>query len=394
VWLRIGRVVPRSTSLLLRAARTHKREDRLTELLAVVLAGHRDFAHRLLRAAGLRGRGEVDVSTQVRTARGKFVDMQLLSLDHDGTVVGRLWSEHKTGSAYSPGQLPGYAEDLDRMNGPRQLITVVDRLDEAPPSPDWERFTWRQIAVLAWEAGREAAGPNWREAALAPDGPARQWLLLELLSYLEEEHKTVVDPLTHVHVAAFANTSQTHEILFALLEIVGELSAHDPDGVDYPADYLNHYWQPFKADGTWAQPLDGNFELTLLETDEWTYNRAGEPAFGAGFTLPGDLKDTLRSTAQQPWREELEAEGFTIGGWDDWLHVYRTMYLAELIAKGPTIDAQAQALAWWTDESFAIVAGHDPKVTWTPPVKKSRAKATSRTEQATGGDAPDGAPAV
>jgi hypothetical protein len=388
--------VPRSKPLLLRAARTHKREDRLTELLAVVLAGHQVFAHRFLHAAGLHARGDVEVSTQVRTARGKFVDLQLVSLDLDGRVLGRLWSEHKTGSGYSPGQLPGYADDLDGIGGARRLITIVDSLDEAPVSPHWERFTWRQIALLAWKAGREAGGGlRWREAALGPDGPAQQRLLVELLSYLEEEHDTVLDPVTHVHVAAFAKSSETHDILFTVLERAADMSAHDPDeGVGYPKDYFNQYWQAFKSDGTWAQPLEGYLELTVSESDEWTYDRAGEPAFGAGFTLPGDLQDQLRSAACAPWRGPLEAQGATIAEWDGYVRVYRTLYLAELIGKGPTIDAQAQALAKWVDESFAIVTAHDPGVTRVPPVKRGRAKAAAAADGPDGGDGPDGAGAV
>lgn len=377
--------VPHSATLLLRAARTHKREDRLTELLAVVLVGHQGFAHRFLRAAGLRAGGEVEVATQVRTSRGKFVDLQMVSLDLDGTVLARLWSEHKTGSAYGPGQLPGYADDLDAIGGPRQLITIVDRRHDACASPRWERFTWRQVAVLAWEAGRDAAGTGWREAALSPDGPARQRLLLELLSYLEEEHDTVLDPVTHVHVAAFAKASETHDILYTLLERAADLSAHDPDdGVGYPKDYFNQYWQAFKSDGTWALLLEGYLELMVAESDEWTYDRAGEPAFGAGIVLPGDLHDHLRSAACQPWRTALEFQGVTIAKWDDFVRVYRTFYLAELIAMGPTIDAQALALKKWADESFAIVAANDPQVTRTPPTKKRPAKATESGEPGVG----------
>ena len=355
----------------------------MTELLAAVLSGHQGFAHRLLLAARLPAGGGVEVGTQVRTARGKVVDLQMVSLDFDGTVLGRLWSEHKTGSAYSPGQLPGYADDLDGIGGSRRLITIVDRLDEAKCSPRWERFTWRQIAVLAWQAGRASGGPRWREAALGPNAPAQQRLLLELLSYMEEEHDTVLDPVTHMHVATFARTSETHDILFTLLERAADLSAHDADdGVGYPRDYFNQYWQAFKSESTWAIPLEGYLELTVAEGDEWTYSRAGEPAFGAGYSLPGDLRDELRAAARQPWRELLEAKGVTIAEWDGWVRVYRTLYLAELIPKGSTIDAQAQALAKWADDSFAIVAAHDPKVTRTRPDTKRR----SRSAVLPGGD--------
>jgi hypothetical protein len=82
---------------LLRAARTAKREDRLTEIFSVVLAAHRGLAMRLLKESGLLdGRGApmaIEVATQVRTHRNKLVDLQLVGLDKDGSVAMRLWSE-------------------------------------------------------------------------------------------------------------------------------------------------------------------------------------------------------------------------------------------------------------------------------------------------------------
>lgn len=106
---------PRSPTLLLEAARAHKRDDRLTDLLAVVLAGHQGFARSLMRRARVEvpNTVTVEMTTQVRTERGKFVDVTLVALARGWTVVGRVWSEHKTGSAYSLGQLPGCAEELE-----------------------------------------------------------------------------------------------------------------------------------------------------------------------------------------------------------------------------------------------------------------------------------------
>jgi hypothetical protein len=92
---------------LIRAARTAVREDRLTEILAVVLEAHHPFARRLISEAGLSARGIVEVSTQVATPRGKRIDLQILSIDAQGHLVARLWAEHKTGSPFSVGQLEG-----------------------------------------------------------------------------------------------------------------------------------------------------------------------------------------------------------------------------------------------------------------------------------------------
>ena len=86
---------------LIRAAGTSIREDRLTELLAVVLDSHRPFARRLMREADLPPGDDVEVSPQVSTPGGKRIDLQVVSMDAKGHPLGRLWSEHKTGSAFS-----------------------------------------------------------------------------------------------------------------------------------------------------------------------------------------------------------------------------------------------------------------------------------------------------
>lgn len=271
---------------------------------------------------------------------------------------------------------------------------IVDRLDQAPPGR-WERFTWRQIAEWAWEAGRDTGGAGWHEAALEPDSPAQQRLLVELLSYLREEHHTVIDPVTHVHVAAYAKASETQDMLYGLLADAGDLCGYDrEDGVDYHKEDFSQYWQIFNGDDTWAQPLDGYPELTIAESDGWTIDRAGEPAFGAGFTLPPDLHDQLRSADLLPWRERLSAEGVTVTEWESHVRVYRTLYLAELIAKGPTIDSQARAVARWADESFAIVAAHPPNITRTPPVKRRGKEAASPDEVSSAAPTSDDPPAL
>lgn len=154
---------------MLRAARTWIREDRLTELLRVVLLGNRAFAHQLLSHNDIRlpAKGPVEVATQVWTGSGRRIDIQLLSYDGSGEhVVGRLWSEHKTGSGYSEGQLPDYARDLERFPGPKRLITIANRLDDAEKDPldRWRRLTWRQVVSLADAAGRTERH-DWREHA-------------------------------------------------------------------------------------------------------------------------------------------------------------------------------------------------------------------------------------
>jgi hypothetical protein len=123
--------------------------------LAVVLDGSPRFAQRMLTAAKLWPEGadsavEFKVSTQHRTRRGKYVDLQLLALGDNGHPVARLWSEHKTGSPYSQGQLTGCATELARIPDAGRLVTIVDARDfpRAPLGP-WDSWACRNVASWA-----------------------------------------------------------------------------------------------------------------------------------------------------------------------------------------------------------------------------------------------------
>lgn len=366
---------PRS---LLRAVRTAIREDRLTELFAVVLDGHPAVARRILERAELPSEGAVEVSTQVRTRRGKRVDLQLVALDADQHVVGRLWSEHKTGSGYGPEQLPNYAAELAEFPGKTQLITIVDQLVEAD-DPRWKRLTWQEVATMMTEVGCAEDGPEWRQRAISGDTLARQRLLHELLSYMEEEHGTMLDPIDHLDVIAFARANRTSELLVAVMERAAEQSSLTPDGPVgcSPKDDWGAYWQCFKRPGSWAERLEGYAELHAGDEDLWAYPRVGEPAFGAGFTLPIKYYDMLRDSTNREWLQAVEGEGFSVAADVDgyYARVYRTKYVAELISAGD-MDAQATVLARWMDDAVDALEKHDPGLQPVPdPPKRGSRKA-------------------
>jgi hypothetical protein len=372
--------------------RRAKREHRLTDLFALVAEAHSGFANRLFDAAGLSKVAVVRAQIEVPTRRGRSVDLELLGLDGRGTAVARLWSENKTGAAYQPNQLPDYAEDLPLVPAQRQLITVVDDPSEVPvddlqpQAPRWRGFTWREVAVMAWEAGRAAADPPdrpvWRQAALRPTAPASERMLVELLSYLEEEHGVVLDPLGHENVAAFAHFVETGQVIEEVVKRASEFAAVDVDDAFAWSEDLDSLWQCFVSDGTWAAGIEGYPELQAADTDRWSRNRIGEPAFGVGYTLPGRLAQQLLSTDSRTWRDAVEAAGFSVfaDDDDDFVRVWRTKYLAELIPAGVTLDMQAHELARWVDDSLSVLAQHDPGVTLPP--KPSRRRRTSSDETA------------
>jgi hypothetical protein len=386
----------RAALSLLGAVRRAVREHRLTDLFAFTLEAHPAFANRLLTATGLPEAEEVETDVEVRTRRGRPVDLEVIALDAHGGRIARLWSENKTGADYQPDQLPDYASDLPDTPSARQLITIVNDLAEvpedadSPDSPRWRAFTWRDIAVMAWEAGRAAVPlerrPEWREEAMKRSAPLSERILAELLNYLEEEHGVVLEPLGHAHVAAFAYAVETGTIIEELLKRAGELMHADADGEPDWSEDGDAAYQLFAAEATWAEALEGYPELQAADTDRWSADRLGEPAFGVGYTLPGALRDKLLSSDARQWRDAVEAEGFSVADDNGLMRVWKTKYLAELIPKGATHEVQARELAQWGDEALRVLAQHDPDVTLPPkPVRRRRKGEAAEAED--GGEA-------
>ncbi len=363
----------RAPRLLFSAVQRAAREHRLTDLFVLTLEAHLLFANRLLRACGLPDAAAVETDTEVKTRHGRPVNLEVVALDARGERIARLWSENKAGARYQRDQLHDYATDLPESPARRQLVTIVDDRSEvpedavSPAAPRWRAFTWRDIAVMAWEAGREAAGdedrPDWREKAMRPSARASERILTELLTYLEEEHGVVLEPLGHAHVSAFAYMAETSSILHDLLKRAGELIHVDADGAVAWSDEGDGLWQFFDSTGTWVESLDGYPEAQGGGQRPVELERVGEPAFGAGYSLPAKkLRDWLFSSELRAWRDAVEADGFSVADDGDILRVWRTKYAVELIPHGVTHEAQAQELARWVDGALTALAGHAPNV--------------------------------
>jgi hypothetical protein len=321
-------------------------EDRLTDLLALALESHVHFANRLLETAGLPAADEIEVVTQVPTAEGRRVDLQILGYSAAGKVT-RLWSENKDGARYQREQLPSYATALARFPERRRLITVVASKAEAPQDEvtpaRWECLTWREIAHMALQAGRDSAGrpgsADWRTDAARPQAPASERILLEFVRYLEEEHGVVLRPLGHENVAAMAHIADT---VASIRELLNQLSAA----------------------GTWGARLGGSFAMEAGTSDSWALNPVVESALGAGYSFYPGAKhaDILLSEELESWRADLAYSGFGFSTRGAWVRVWRTKYLAELIPAGRTLDLQAQALAVWIDDTATTLAANDAGV--------------------------------
>jgi hypothetical protein len=344
------------------AARFRGGEDRLTEILAVVLSNFEPAAIELLRHAGLDAT-KVEVSTQVRTDRGKRVDLQIVGLDSDGRLCARLWSEHKTQSEYMEDQLEGYSRDLNALGGAQRLITIAERRTPPRINPSWLWFTWDEVAGWFERLGREHTGDRrWRLGARVPDAEAAIRMLDELLVYLEEEHDVSLEPLTTFDVLAFSGANDAGERIVALVNRACEQSHLSPSrGVEWGKKDWGTLWQAFEDFG-WAMRFGGYPELLIADTDFWLGDHVEAPAFGAGLTIQSRIRDALLGAEGGRWPGRAEELGFTIFEGDGVTRVYRTRYLTDLIAAGPSIDEQARELADWMTAAIDEIQGLDPEL--------------------------------
>lgn len=362
--------MPRASASLLGAYRRYGgHEDPLTELFATALDAYLPFASALLthRGIDLPSPAAVEVSTQVRTDVGRRVDLEVIGLAASGAMTGRLWSENKVGAAYQPDQLGSYKRSLGAMPAPTRLVTIVLQTVEASTAEALSVpvLTWQEIADTAWKvASRQAASIHWRRHAVDQNAPSGLRVLAEFLDYMEEELEVTLEPVTYEHVNAFQLANSTAEVLVELLErAVAHADKLAPDGpVGVEKDNLGFYWQCFIGGPSWLKSAGGQIEVTLDDSDEWTLDRLEQPAIGAGAALPEALYDDLRAPSQGVWRDTLAADGFVLGMAGGKARVYRTVYLAELTAKGATLDGQAAWLATWLEETVALLGRHDPEL--------------------------------
>lgn len=337
---------------LIEAARFQKREDRLTEILAVVLSTFEPAAIELLRRAGLEAT-TVEVTTQAATRLGKRVDMQIVGLDSEGRRCARLWSEHKTGADYMEDQLQGYARELDGLGGPSRLITIAERGTPPWVDPRWSWLTWDELATCLERVGHEYTDERrWRRSAALPGADAGIRMLNELLLYLEEEHEVVLEPLSPLDIVAFGGANAAGERLVAMLERAAEESHLKPSrSPDWRKDDWGLIWQMFEAGG-WSEALGGYPELLVSESDFWLEDLLGAPAFGAGLTIQSRVRDRLLEADDGGWARKAEELGFCIFEAEGVTRVYRTRYLTDLVSAGASIDEQARDLGVWSTEAI------------------------------------------
>ena len=196
---------------LLSAADSRRRdsepEDRLTEILAVVLTSSPNLAGWLVQRAfpGMTSDdalsccsyGSYEVVTQVGLVGGGRPDMEF-RFAQGCEPGGGLYCENKIHARWTRWQSEGYPAVK------RGRIVFLSPTGRLPPGLPEEQalklvaLKWNDVGDQIDGIGRAWAGPRWDRAAMAPDAPSEYRLLVELLIYLRGEglYMTVRSPLT------------------------------------------------------------------------------------------------------------------------------------------------------------------------------------------------------
>jgi hypothetical protein len=358
-WILVD-VAPARKSLL-DAATSRGKEDRLTEVFATVLDVHDELASALFIEVDLPLGERFQVLTQVTVVPGSRPDMTIHSLARNGAVVSRLWSEHKLEAGFGLRQRERYLAALRELEGQGELIFIVTDAPTAREEGDWRGFTWQEIGELVDRVGRDWGGHEWRTGALKADAPAKHRLLAELLWYLEDKELAVVHSFNRDNIFAYKLGSETMRALAALLERAAQNAAPLVPSDSGDEDVVT-LWEQFQIPpGSWLERFtryDVGVELIASDRDYWSPAQYDEPVLGAGYSFEGMLHPAL--SVRREWVEQLDAAGFSCELWADWVRVYKTMRMSEILEMGESLNAQARGLGTWIQAAILELGQLDP----------------------------------
>lgn len=322
-------------------------EDRLTEVFATAVNSSAELCGRLFSYAGAPSCDRYEVETQPRLSSAQRPDMRVVGYGAADAPAAVVWFEHKLRSGFSERQREKYAEAISDLPGDQRLLVIVHDISEIGSADSWTELTWQQVAEFAAETAEAAFGPDWRAAILTADVAAKWRLLAELLWYLERKERVAVTaPLGANHVLALSLLEDAELTLDRLVDRAFQLSAPTimpakPKPYEGWGSSYHHLRLTFP---TWLEAFgeDSNAELAFGASEEWTSRRKGF-AYGAGFALPERFFAPL--TANRDWVESVGSADFTVGIWDGYCVIYRTLLLEDLVMGADSLADQARRLS-------------------------------------------------
>jgi hypothetical protein len=366
------------------------RENRVTEVLGTVLEGHLGFANRLLDRLGLTHADGVEVWSQEGLGSYGRPDLILRGRASRPVVVYFEHKEPTNGSAWQTGQPARYVSALrnEARSGASGKLLVIAGVEQAEKRvrsrmrsrdsgsavqlaaelreatavvdrPLTEYATWQEIAGLAFEAGQDAGAgdPDWLAKASAPDAPAAQRLLGELIWYLEEEGYGMTKTLSADAISGAGTAFDFIETIEWLSQDVGERVA--ARGADLKVTRIRGSYDTFRVPRTsWVERFGGRLYTGWDEAPEVAAAATpsldvGELAFIVGaYADRAGLKALERKL---DWTDQVTAKGLYIEDGD-----VLAAYDAKKLRNFDTLDQQGNELARWAAERMTAMLDLKP----------------------------------
>jgi hypothetical protein len=326
-------------------------EDRLTEALAATLeaapAATRELVGRWFDA---RPEGPLLVATQRWAGAGERIDLELAFGPLQRPEL-RVWFEAKVDAAPQRDQAERYLAALERLGGPGRLSWLVPvGVGVAGGSPPGAaEHNWQELATVFndWLAELDA-----EEAARFGPG-----LVREFVRHLEEEGLASVSPLDELDAQAINRYWIALARVRELVRLAGaEIASRR--GPIYKKETRNplDFWEHAQRAEGWSD--DSYFEWHGRH-DEARLEPVGEWVLGAGVSW--NLGNELAERDFAEWYGRRYDEGFERGvSARRVVYLFRYRTLADL-ARYPTLSEQAQQLANWALESWALLDADLPR---------------------------------
>lgn len=295
------------------------------------------------------------IRTQVGTAKGRFVDLEIrLRRDiirHELDLL--FWVEVKHGAPVHGDQLEAYEIEIPR-NG---MVVVVAPLQSMPDVPP-------HMPLIPWQRLADVVRHRCR---CEPEGSSARFILDAYADYLKEEN-LMDDALTPVHALALEHHTAGQALLARLCQAADQEVERRwaPRGDRYSWGGKPRYgpeWSSVyplqsrhaeaEAPGTWRESM---MDWGLQDDGGRHEDARHQLAFVAGASMREN--NPVVEDDNAGWVSELRAKGFYVYQ-GNYRRVWAFLYPEQLLAE-TTIEGQAGVLADWVVEKFELLASKPP----------------------------------